>query len=190
MCQQNPPWERLVDGVKDQSLGEERRTRPVAHLNRWQRRVAPGRPSPAPPAWPTLTVILTVGVGLVAVTEVLMPVGAWRTIAGCLAVILMFSSAAGWVRANRSALQRIDECGCERPSLEIRYVASERYPLWSADGSSRIGSPRRPSALTPLSGGRSPFSQRGRVPTATLGARRGEPRSDGPGPASGGNKNV
>jgi hypothetical protein len=60
-----------------------------------------------------------------------MPVGAWRTVTGCLAVILMFSSAAGWVRANRYALRRIDESGCERPSLEIRYVTSERYPLWS-----------------------------------------------------------
>jgi hypothetical protein len=190
MCQQIPLWERLADGVKDQPLVEERQTRPVAPLTRRPQRVVPGRPSPATPRWPTLAVIFTVGIGLVAVTDVLMPVGAWRTITGCLAVILMFSSAAGWVRANRSALRRIDECGCGRPSLEIRYVASDRYPLWSADGSSRIGSPRRPSALTPLSRGRSPFSQRRRVSSAALGASRGEPRSDRPGPASGGKNDV
>jgi hypothetical protein len=140
MCQQIPLWERLADGVKDQSLVEERQTRLVAPLTRWPQRVAPGRPSPAPPGWPTLTVILIVGIGLVAVTDILIPVGAWRTIAGCLVVILMFSTAAGWVRANRSALRQIDECRCEHPSLETRYVTSERYPLWSA------GANRRPRA--------------------------------------------
>jgi hypothetical protein len=134
MCQQIPLWERLADGVKAQSL---------APLTRRPQRVAPGRPSPAPPGWPTLTVILTVGIGLVAVSDVLIPVGAWRTIAGCLVVILMFSTAAGWVRANRSALRRMDECECDRPSLEIRYVASERYPLWSAGANRRPRAPVR-----------------------------------------------
>lgn len=143
MCQQIPLWKRLTDGVNDQPLVKERQTRPVAPLTRWPQQVAPGRPSPAPPAWPTLTVILSVGVGLVAVTDVLIPVGGWRTVTGCLVVILMFSTAAGWAHANRSALQRIDECGCERPSLEIRYVASERYPLWSAGANRRTHAPVR-----------------------------------------------
>lgn len=147
MCQQIPLWESLADGVKGQPLVEERQTRPVAPLTRRPQRVAPGRPSPAPPAWPTLAVILTVGIGLVAVTDVLMPVGAWRTITGCLAVILMFTTAAGWVRANHPALQRIDECGCERPSLEIRYVASERYPLWSAGANQRPRVPVRATGI-------------------------------------------
>jgi len=140
MCQKIPLSERLAIGVKNQPLAEKRQTRPVAPFNRWPQRVAPGRPSPALPAWPTLTVIMIVGLVLVAVTDALMPVGAWRTLAGCLAVILMFSTAAGWVRANRSALRQIDERGCEHPSLEIRYVASERHPPWTA------GANRRPRA--------------------------------------------
>ena len=147
MCEQIPLWEGFVDGVQDPPLVEERHTRPVAPLTRRSQRVAPGRPSPAPPAWPMLTVILTVGVGLFAVTDVLMPVGAWRTIIGCLVVILMFSTVAGWVRANRPALQRIDECGWERPSLEVRYVTSERYPLWSAGANRRPRAPVRATRI-------------------------------------------
>ena len=147
MCQQIPLWERLLDGAKDRPLVQERHTRPVASLSRRLQRMAPGRPSPAPPAWPTLAVILTAGVGLFAVTDALMPVGAWRTITGCLAVILIFSTAAGWVRANRPALQRVDECGYERPSLEIRYVTSERYPLWSAGANRRPRAPVRATGI-------------------------------------------
>ena len=147
MCQQIPLWNRLVDGVQDQPRVEERQTSPVAPLIRLPPRAAPGRPSPVPPAWLTLTVILTAGVGLIAATDVLMPVGAWRTIIDCLVVILMFSTAAGWLRANRSALLRMDECECERPSLEIRYVASERRPLWSARANRRPRAPVRATGI-------------------------------------------
>ena len=143
MYQQIPLWNTLVDAVQDQPRVGERPTRPAAPLIRLPQRTAPSRPSPGAPAWLTLTVILTAGVGLIAATDLLMSVGASRTIMGCLVVILMFSKAARWVRANRSALMRMDECECGRPSLEIRYVASERRPLWSAPANRRPRAPAR-----------------------------------------------
>lgn len=109
----------------------------VTPLSSRSRRLANGRPSPAAPAWLALIVILLVGIGLFALSDILTPEGALRTIADSLMVALMFGAMAGWVRANRPALALIDERGRESYPLEIRYVASERRPLWHAETKGR-----------------------------------------------------
>jgi hypothetical protein len=124
---------KAVDEMKDQERAEERQNRLVTPLPRRAQGVALGRPSPAAPAWSALIVILVVGIGLFALSEFLTPAGAWRAITGSLMVALMFGAMAAWVRANRSALSQNDERACEGSLLEIRYVASERYPSWRAE---------------------------------------------------------
>lgn len=123
--------------MTDQPRVEERRNRPVTQLPRRSQGVAPGRPSPAAPAWWALIVILLVGVGLFALTDVLTPPGAWRTISDSLMVGLMFGAMAGWVRVNRPALAQFDERAFERSPLEVRYIASERHPLRHAEAKGR-----------------------------------------------------
>ena len=130
--------------MKDQA--EERWNRPVTPLIRRSQGVAPGRPSPAAPAWPALIVILLGGVGLFALTDILTPEGAWRAITDSLVVALMFGAMAGWVRANRPALAHIDERERESFPLEIRYVASERHPRWRAETSGPRRERDRPRA--------------------------------------------
>lgn len=117
------------DGMKDRPC--------VTPLSSRSRPLANGRPSPAAPAWPALIAILLVGVGLLALSEILTPEGALRPIADSLMVVLMFGAIAKWVRANRPALARIDERARESSPLEIRYVASERHPLWRAETKGR-----------------------------------------------------
>jgi hypothetical protein len=119
--------------MKNQPRAEERRKEFVIPLSSRSRRLAPGRPSPISPAWPTLIVILLVGVGLFALTDTLTHEGAWRAITDSLTISLMFGAMAGWVRANRPALAQIDERACEGPPLEIRHVISERHPVWGAE---------------------------------------------------------
>jgi hypothetical protein len=104
----------------------------VTPLSR-SRRLANGRPLRAAPAWPALIVIFLVGIGLFAVSDILTPDGAWRAISDSLMVALMFGAMAEWVRANRPALARAEECSCKGSPLEIRYVASERRPVWRAE---------------------------------------------------------
>jgi hypothetical protein len=82
-------------------------------------------------------VILLAGIGLFALSDILTPESAWRPIADSLMVVLMFGAMAAWVRANRQALTRIDERAQEGTPLEIRYVASERPPLWRAETTRR-----------------------------------------------------
>jgi hypothetical protein len=109
----------------------------VIPLGSRSRRLANGRPSPAAPAWPALVVILLAGIGLFALSDILTPEGALRPITDSLMVVLMFGAVAAWVRANRPALARIDERAHEGSPLEIRYVASERHPLWRAETKGR-----------------------------------------------------
>ena len=109
----------------------------VTPLSSRSRRLANGRPSPAAPAWPALIVILLVGIGLFALSDVLTPEGALRPITDSLMVALMFGAMAAWVRANRPALTRIHEREREGSPLEIRYVASERHPLWRPETKGR-----------------------------------------------------
>jgi hypothetical protein len=109
----------------------------VIPLGSRSRRLANGRPSPTAPAWPALVVILLVGNGLVALSDMLTPEGALRPITDSLMVVLMFVAIAGWVRANRAALSLTDERAREESPLEIRYVASERLPLRRADSKGR-----------------------------------------------------
>ena len=109
----------------------------VTPLRSRSRRLASGRLSPAAPAWPALIVILLVGIGLFALSDIFTPEGALRPITDSLMVALMFGAMAGWVRANRPALARIDERPHEGSLLEIRYVASERHPLWRAETKGR-----------------------------------------------------
>jgi len=104
----------------------------VTPLTSRSRHLANGRPSPRAPAWPTLVVILLVGIGLFALSDILTPEGVLRRITDSLMVVLMFGAMAGWVHTNRPALARIDEREHEGSPLEIRYVASERHPLWRA----------------------------------------------------------
>ncbi len=124
---------KAVDEMKDQQRVEERQNRSVSPLPRRSQGVAPGRPSSAAPAWAALVAILVVGVGLFALSDFLTPAGAWRAISDSLMVVLIFVGMARWVRANRAALAQIDERSCEHPPLEIRYVTSERAPLWRAE---------------------------------------------------------
>jgi hypothetical protein len=109
----------------------------VTPLGSRSRRLANGRPSPAAPAWPALIVILLVGIGLLAFSEILTPEGALRRITDILMVALMFGAMAAWVRANRPALALIEEREREGSPLEIRYVASERRPVWHAETKGR-----------------------------------------------------
>jgi hypothetical protein len=127
----------MVDEMNDQPRVEEKGSRSVTPLTRQSQGVLPGRPSPAAPAWPALVVVLLVGIGLFAVSDFLTPEGAWRVSSDSLMVVLIFVAMAGWVRANRAALAQIDEHACERPPLEIRYVTSERPPLWRAEATRR-----------------------------------------------------
>jgi hypothetical protein len=101
------------------------------------RRLANGRPSPAAPAWPALIVILLVGIGLFAFSDIFTPGNTLRSITDSLMTAVMFGAMAGWVRANRPALARIDEREGEGSPLEIRYVASERHPLWRPETKGR-----------------------------------------------------
>ena len=101
------------------------------------RRLATGRPSPAGPAWPVLIVILLVGIGLFALSDRLTPEGVLRPITDSLMVVVMFGAMAAWVRANRPAMAQNDERTHEGSALEVRYVASERHPLWRADTKGR-----------------------------------------------------
>jgi hypothetical protein len=109
----------------------------VTSISSQSRRLVNGRPSPGAPAWPALIVILLAGIGLFALSDILTPESAWRPIADSLMVVLMFGAMAAWVRANRQALTRIDERAQEGTPLEIRYVASERPPLWRAETTRR-----------------------------------------------------
>ena len=109
----------------------------VTPLGSRTRRLANGRPVPTAPAWSALIVISLVGIGLVALSDILTPEGALRPITDSLMVTVMFGAMAWWVRANRPALARIDERAREGSPLEIRYVASERQPLWGAETKGR-----------------------------------------------------
>lgn len=109
----------------------------VTPLRPRSRHLANGRPSPAAPAWPALVVILLVGIGLFALSDILIPEGALRPITDSLMVVLMFGAMAAWVRANRPALAQIDERADEESPLEIRYVASERRPPSRAETKER-----------------------------------------------------
>ena len=81
--------------------------------------------------------ILLVGIGLFALSDILTPEGVLRPITDTLMVVLMFGAMAAWVRANRPAMSRIDERAHEGSPLEIRYVASERRPLWRPETKER-----------------------------------------------------
>jgi hypothetical protein len=107
-------------------------------------RLANGRPSPAAPAWPVLIVILLVGIGLFGLSDIFTPGRTLRSITDSLMTAVMFGAMAGWVRANRSALARLDEPEGEASPLEIRYVASERHPLWRAETKGRRRERARP----------------------------------------------
>ena len=109
----------------------------VTLLGSRSRCLANGRPSPSTPAWPSLIVILFVGIGLFALSDVLTPEGALRPITDSVTVALTFGAMAGWVRMNRPALAQIDEREREGSPLEIRYVASERHPRWRAKSKGR-----------------------------------------------------
>jgi hypothetical protein len=109
----------------------------VTPLNPRSRHLANGRPTPAAPAWPLLIVILLVGIGLFALSDKLTPEGILRPITDSLMVVVMFVAMAAWVRANRPAMAQIDERAHEGSPIEIRYVASERHPLWRAEGRRR-----------------------------------------------------
>ena len=97
------------------------------------RRLASGRLSLAAPAWRALIVILLVGIGLFALSDILTPEGILRPITDSLMVVLMFGAMAAWVRANRPAMAQVDERAQRGSPLEIRYVASERHPQWRAE---------------------------------------------------------
>ena len=105
----------------------------VTPLSLRSRRLANGRPSPAAPAWPALIVILLIGIGLFALSDILTPEGVLRAITDSLMVASMFGAVAAWVRANRPAMAQIDDRAHEGPPLGIRYVASERVPLWRTE---------------------------------------------------------
>ena len=109
----------------------------VTPIGSRSRRLANGRPSPAAPAWPALIVILLVGIGLFALSDILTPEGVLRPITDSLMIVLMFGAMAAWVHANRPAMAQNDERAHEGSPLEIRYVASERHPLWRAEAKGR-----------------------------------------------------
>ena len=108
----------------------------VTPIGSRSRRLANGRPSPAAPAWPVLIVILLVGIGLFALSDILTPEGVLRPITDSLMVVLMFGAMAAWVHANRPAMAN-DERAHEGSPLEIRYVASARHSLWRTDAKER-----------------------------------------------------
>jgi hypothetical protein len=105
----------------------------VTPLSLRSRRLKYGRPSPAAPAWAALIVILLLGIGLFALSDILTPEGVLRAISDSLMVASIFGVMAVWVRANRPALALIDARERETSPLEIRYVASERHPLRRPD---------------------------------------------------------
>jgi hypothetical protein len=82
-------------------------------------------------------VILLVGIVLVALSDILTPEGVLRPITDSLMVVLMFGAMAAWVRANRPAMAQLEERAHGGSPLEIRYVASERHPLWRAETKGR-----------------------------------------------------
>jgi hypothetical protein len=82
-------------------------------------------------------VILLVGIGLLALSDVLTPEGALRPITDSVTVALTFGAMAGWVRTNRPALAQIEEREREGSPLEIRHVASERQPRWRSKSKGR-----------------------------------------------------
>lgn len=108
------------------------------------RRLATGRPSPAAPAWPVLIVILLVGIELFALSDILTPDSILRPITDSLMVVLIFGAMAAWLRANRPEMARNDERAHEGSLLEIRYVTSERHPLWRAEAKGRRSGHGRP----------------------------------------------
>jgi hypothetical protein len=101
------------------------------------RHLTKGRPSPAGPAWPALVLILVVGIGLFGLSDILTPEGVLRPITDSLMVLLIFGAMATWVRVNRSAMAQVDERAHEGSPIEIRYVASERHPLWRSETKGR-----------------------------------------------------
>jgi hypothetical protein len=127
---------KAVDEMKDQARAE-KQPRTVVPLTRRPQGVAIGRPSPVVFGWPALIVILVVGCGVFAVTDSLAPESNWHAITDCLVVCLIFGAMGLWVRANRPALAQMDESASERIPLEIRYVASERHPVWRAETKAR-----------------------------------------------------
>ena len=109
--------------------------------------------------------LLLVGIGLFALTDILVAVGVWRTITESLVVVLMFGAMAGWVRVNRVVLARIGECACERSSFEVRNIIPERYPVSGRDhaGSSADLKRRRNAPVRLMGAARdSSRSKRGR----------------------------
>ena len=122
--------------MKDQARTE-RQPRTVVPLPHRSQGVAIGRPSPVVFGWPVLIVTLLVGCGVFAVTDSLSPESNWHAIADCLVVGVIFGAMGLWVRANRPALAQMDESASERIPLEIRYVASERHPVWRAETKAR-----------------------------------------------------
>ena len=127
---------KAVDEMKDQARAE-RQPRTVIPLPRRPQGVANGRPSPVVFGWPALIVILLAGCGVFAVTDSLAPESNWHAITDCLVVCVIFGVMGLWVRANRPALAQMDENASERIPLEIRYVASERHPVWRAETKAR-----------------------------------------------------
>jgi hypothetical protein len=127
---------KAVDEMKDQARAE-KQPRTVVPLTRRPQGVAIGRPSPVVSGWPALIVILVVGCGVFAVTDSLAPESNWHAITDCLVVCLIFGAMGLWVRANRPALAQMGESASERIPLEIRYVASERHPVWRAETKAR-----------------------------------------------------
>jgi hypothetical protein len=123
--------------LSDQARSEKHEIRSVTPLARGSQRVAPGQRSPAAPAWPALLVILLLGIGLFALSDFLTREGTWHAISDSLVVGLIFAAMAGWVHVNRPALAQLDQNTSERSPLEIRYVASERHPLWHAEAKGR-----------------------------------------------------
>jgi hypothetical protein len=80
-----------------------------------------------------LIAILLAGIGLFALSDILTPDGVLRPMTDSVMVVLMFRAMAAWVRANRPAMAQTDERAQQGSPLEIRYVASERRPLWRAE---------------------------------------------------------
>ena len=109
----------------------------VTPLSSRSPRLANCPPSPGAPAWPSLIVILLVGIGLLALSDVLTPEGALRPITDSVTVALTFGAMAGWVRTNRPALAQIEGREREGSPLEIRHVASERQPRWRSKSKGR-----------------------------------------------------
>jgi len=137
---------KAVDEMKDQARAE-RQPGTVVPLTRRPQGVAIGRPSPVVFGWPALIVILLVGCGVFAVTDSLASESNWHAITDCLVVCLIFGAMGLWVRANRAVLAQMEESASERVPLELRYVASERHPVWRAETKSRGRERLRPKGL-------------------------------------------